>query len=152
MTETIYEGEETLLEKARQNLQVAKYIRRGMNTDDAYLNYVGYHLQQAVEMLIKHCLELNGVRYRENKSNFVRLDISQLISLLKDSAKDAPIPEYIDEHSEMFTLWESKTRYILNYRLESRKVDAALEAVEQYYSLVEKYAEGLSLGEAPQRS
>lgn len=140
MTETTYEGEETLLEKARQNIKVAKYIRRGMDTDDVYLNYVGYHLQQAVEMLIKYCLELNGIRYRKTH------DIGQLISLLRNNAENVPVSDYIDDHSEMFTLWESKTRYILNYRLESRKVDAALEEVERYCSMVGQYAEGLSMG------
>lgn len=112
--------------------------------DDAYLNYVGYHLQQAVEMLIKHCLELNGIKYRKTH------DIGQLISLLKNNAEDVPVPEYIDDHSEMFTLWESKARCILDYRLEARKVDAALEEVGRHYSMVEQYAEGLSMGGSPQ--
>ncbi len=53
---------QTLLDKAMQNLYCAKALFQSLGNDEVYLNYVGYHLQQAVEMSIKYNLELNRDR------------------------------------------------------------------------------------------
>lgn len=45
-----------------QNLYCAKALFQSLGNDEVYLNYVGYHLQQAVEMSIKYNLELNRDR------------------------------------------------------------------------------------------
>lgn len=34
--------------------------------------------------------------------------------------------------SEMFSMWEAKTRYVLNYHLEEEKVDKAIAGVREY--------------------
>ena len=53
---------ETLLDKAIQNLNCAMVIYNSeLIEDEAYLNYVGYHLQQAVELSIKNTLEMSGI-------------------------------------------------------------------------------------------
>ena len=57
---------ETLLDKAVQNLNCATIIfNSNLVQDEVYLNYVGYHLQQAVELSIKYTLENNGVEYNK---------------------------------------------------------------------------------------
>ena len=38
---------ETLLDKSISNYNVAVMIRNQMGSDEAYLNYIGYHLQQS---------------------------------------------------------------------------------------------------------
>ena len=91
--------------------------------DKAKQNYVGYHLHQAVEIAIKYELSIHAVPYQKIH------DITQLIQLANQNGVDLDLPEYIDEHSQMFTLWESRTRYIINYRLEKRKIERALEEV-----------------------
>ena len=122
---------ETLLDKAVQNLNCAKTIYDSkLIEDEAYLNYVGYHLQQAVELSIKYLLEMNGVEYGWTH------DIEQLILLSKEREIDLCIPKYIDDRAEMFSSWESKTRYIKNYKLEKRKVSAALVEVEKYINIL----------------
>ena len=35
----------------------------------------------------------------------------------------------------MFTLWESRTRYVLNYQLELNKVEKAMKAVGEYLKI-----------------
>ena len=80
-------------------------------------------LQQAVEIAIKYELSIHAVPYQKTH------DITQLIQLANQNGVDLNLPEYIDDHSEMFTLWESRTRYIINYRLEKRKIERALEEV-----------------------
>lgn len=58
---------ETLLDKSIQNLNYAKILYSSeLTLDEAYLNYVGYHLQQAVELSIKYMLEMNGVEYSKH--------------------------------------------------------------------------------------
>ena len=71
---------ETLFDKAKQNLKVAESIYSTIAiNDEAYLNYVGYHIQQALELSIKYMLEMNGVNYPKTH------DIDQLIRLDKTS-------------------------------------------------------------------
>ena len=50
---------ETLLDKSISNYNVAVMIRNQMGSDEAYLNYIGYHLQQAVELNLKYQLEMS---------------------------------------------------------------------------------------------
>ena len=118
---------ETLLDKAVQNINIAKTIYYSeLIADEAYFNYVGYHLQQAVELSMKYLLEKNGVEYSKTHS------IEQLIKLGNESNIDLHITEYIDNKAEMFSSWESQTRYIISYKLEKRKVSQALTEVENY--------------------
>lgn len=124
---------ETLFDKAKQNLKVAEsiYSTIALN-DEAYLNYVGYHIQQALELSIKYMLEMNGVNYPKTR------DIDQLIRLANINNVNLYLNEYIDDHSEMFSLWEARTRYILNYRLERRKIERSLTETKSYLDVIDK--------------
>ena len=121
---------ETLLDKAFQNLAVATNTYNTMCHDEVYLKYVGYHLQQAVELSLKYLLEENGIEYIKTH------DITQLLFSIKDAKLNVEIPEYIKEHADMFTIWESKTRYITNYRLEKEKVGRAINEVTYFVELL----------------
>ena len=131
--EWLYMNNETLFDKAKQNLKVAESIYSTIAiNDEAYLNYVGYHIQQALELSIKYVLEMNGVNYPKTH------DIDQLIRLANINNVDLYLNEYIDDHSEMFSLWEARTRYILNYRLEKRKIERSLTETKSYLDVIEK--------------
>lgn len=124
---------ETLFDKAKQNLKVAESIYSTIAiNDEAYLNYVGYHIQQALELSIKYMLEMNGVNYPKTH------DIDQLIRLANINNVNLYLNEYIDDHSEMFSLWEARTRYILNYRLERRKIERSLSETKLYLDVIDK--------------
>ena len=124
---------ETLFDKAKQNLKVAESIYSTIAiNDEAYLDYVGYHIQQALELSIKYMLEMNGVNYPKTH------DIDQLIRLANINNVELYLNEYIDDHSEMFSLWEARTRYILNYRLEKRKIKRSLTKTKTYMDVIEK--------------
>lgn len=62
-------------------------------------------------------------------------DIDQLIRIARQNNVNLHLSEYIDDHSEMFTLWESRTRYVLNYQLELNKVEKAMKAVGEYLKI-----------------
>ena len=128
-------NDETLLDKAKQNVNVAKMIFNSSKGDEIYLNYIGYHLQQAVELAVKHGMECFGIEYPRTH------DIEQLILKCKDEGIDIGVTDYVDDHSEMFTQWEAKTRYIKNYRLESRKIEKALEEVPKLIESIDRNVE-----------
>lgn len=128
-------NDETLLDKAKQNVNVAKMIYNSSKGDEIYLNYIGYHLQQAVELAVKHGMECFGIEYPRTH------DIEQLILKCKDEGIDIGVTDYVDDHSEMFTQWEAKTRYIKNYRLESRKIEKALEEVPKLIESIDRNVE-----------
>ena len=73
-------GEETLLDIAKRNLVTAETMLKLVEADDGYLNVVGYHAQQAIELAIKHYLEIHGIRYPMTH------DISQLTARISDDA------------------------------------------------------------------
>lgn len=61
-----------------------------------------------------------------------------MIYLAKKEKIDLGISEYIEEHAEMFTLWESKARHVLNYKLEKAKVEISILEVEKYLNNIQK--------------
>ena len=126
---------ETLMDKAVHNYNVAIMIYNSMEGDESYLNYVGYHLQQSLELAMKYLLENNGIQYPKTH------DIDQLIRIARKNNIKFFLSEYIDDHSEMFTLWESRTRYVLNYQLELSKVEKAMKAVGEYLKSVQDMME-----------
>lgn len=128
--------EETLYDKAVQNFNCAVILYNSdLSNDEAYLNYVGYHLQQAVELSMKFILELNGIEYKYNH------DIEQLIQLANEKNVDLFITDYIYDKAEMFSSWEAKTRYIKNYKLERNKVATSITEINKYFEIIDKHKE-----------
>jgi HEPN domain-containing protein len=114
-------NDETLLDKAYANLELYIMIIKYLSGDDLQLNFAAYHLQQALELGIKHKLELSGVKYPPTH------DITDLLDLC---AYDVDSDLYT--YSATITKWESKTRYVKGYRL-------ALRQLEKGESLIRKY-------------
>lgn len=54
---------ETLLDKSKTNLKIASTLLMYNSNDEAVVTYVGYHLQQSVELLLKHRIEISGFKY-----------------------------------------------------------------------------------------
>jgi len=123
-------AEITLYDKALSNYNSARILRDNLGGDDNQVNIIGYLLQQSVELLIKYLLEQSGVEYPKSH------DIEQLIRLAEENSVDLNLTEYISEHSEMFSQWEAKSRYVLGYLIELKKIDRAIEEVERYIAAV----------------
>lgn len=121
----------TLLDKAKTNYHTCNIILERATDDEELLNIVGYHLQQAVELAIKYLLERNGVEYPKVH------DIGQLFNLARDHnivLDDSD--DYIEDHADMFTTWEVKTRYILNYSLDLQHIQKAMPHVGAFLDFV----------------
>jgi len=126
---------ETLYDKALANLKTAKIVFHTAPNDEEQLNIVGYHIQQSIELAIKYVFAVNGV------GNLKTHDLDQLIIHAKNNHIDLYLPAYLIEHSEMISNWEIKTRYVLGYQLEATKINQALEATEEYFSILCKTLE-----------
>ena len=119
-------NEKTLFDKAVSNLQVARIVLAQGTDDEGQLNIVGFHLQQAMELALKYLLEQDGIEYPKTH------DIDQLIRVGREAGVDLYLSEYLEDHAEMLSQWEAKSRYVIGYAIESRKAERALKEVDDY--------------------
>ncbi len=129
-------NDETLLDIARRNLWAAEILYKNLTDDDGELNLIAYHLQQAVELALKHHLELNGVDYPHSH------DIGDLLAMTGEDE----FPELLP-WSGTITYMESKTRYLKNYRTSLRIVKEVLTLTK---TLLEKIGRLNSVEPQPQ--
>lgn len=120
----------TLYDKAVANLRTARILLDHAEGDEEQVNAVGYHLQQAMELALKYLLEQHGVEYPKTH------DIDQLIRLGREAGAELYLPEYLEDHAEMLSQWEAKSRYVLGYAIEARKVERALREIDDYLAEV----------------
>lgn len=129
---------ETLHDKAALNLRAARMLHSVKETDESMINIVGYHVQQAVELELKHLLEINGVAYPKTHN------IGQLMDALDESGvytlltSRTEILNQVNMFAGTFTEWESKTRYIKNFRLGIRQLDMGLEIATKLLAFEDK--------------
>lgn len=115
---------ETLLDKACSNFNLAKDILSKLAHDEYYLNFIAYHLQQSTEVALKRVHEVNGVKFEKTRN------IGDLLSILSKMEPPILFP-YLKRWKDTVTLWESQTRYVKNFMLE-------LEDIEEYIPLLER--------------
>ena len=80
------------------------------------LNNAAYHLQQAVEKILKAALECVGVTVPNTHK------ITRLLSMITANGAGLVITDWIDDHSEMLSEWEAETRYNMDFIVEKRKL------------------------------
>lgn len=119
---------ETLLDRAKSNYSMARKNFQFIGEDDIYLNLTGYLLQQAVELALKHILETNAIRYPRTH------DIYTLVDLLPSSVKD--MAAEIKSHADTITSWESKTRYIKDFRLSESILSEGFDIVDKFLNSI----------------
>ena len=64
----------TLLDIARTNLLMARRALADIRDDEFIVNCIAFHVQQGIELALKHALEISGVAYNGTH------DISSLLS------------------------------------------------------------------------
>lgn len=120
--------DETLLDRARFNLEMAQYTLKKLDDgDERVLNVAGYQIQQAVELFLKHFLEVESTGFPFTH------DIDVLIDLNIASNTSAVLTDDIKKISGTLTLWEAKTRYVKNYLASKKSVLMALQIVEDLF-------------------
>lgn len=123
-------GVRTLYDTAAANLRTAQVLYDQVGDDECQLNIIGFHLQQAVEIALKYLLEQNGIEYPKTH------DIDQLIRIGNEAGADLYVTEYVEDHAEMLSQWEAKSRYVIDYAIEARKIKRALDEIDKYLAEV----------------
>lgn len=129
---------QTLLDMAKAQLRTYDIIMSVARDDESQVKSAAYHLQQSVELMLKHCIELSGVAYPKTH------DIGQLLGVMDfSSIFSESTLTMLTMASGTVTEMESKTRYIKDYHLSLSIVlgiaalaQSALEDAERYSSTI----------------
>lgn len=89
-------------------------------------NQTAYHLQQAIEKLIKIQVYSSGVEYN-NRSMFVH-NIDSLTSYVDSLGISADIPNDIRENALIISDWEASSRYDLHFSVR-------IDTLEKFYDI-----------------
>lgn len=115
-----------LFRRAYLDYKAAENLLKIPENDEAYMNAVAYHLQQAVEKVLKAFLECAGVTVPNTH------DIDKLVRMSKNNGSRVVLTDWIEEKTDMLTRWETDTRYDMSYCVEQVKVQAGLEEVRKF--------------------
>ena len=99
-------------------------------------NQAAYHIQQAVEKLIKIQVYSSGVNYN-NKSLYVH-NIGSLISYASGLAIPMDIPKDIFDNAVMISDWEASGRYDIHFSVRIDTLEKYLKIVEEWHSRLYK--------------
>ncbi len=117
----------TYYEKALSNLKTAKILFKMASNDEEQLNIIGYHIQQSIELAIKHIFSLHGISFQKTH------DLDQLIVMAENNNIDLHLPEYLKDKADVISLWKTKTRYTIGFKVELRRIEKALLELEGYF-------------------
>lgn len=115
-----------LFRSAKMDYETAAMIWRNQYHDEMILNNAAYHLQQAVEKVLKGALECVGVTVPNTHK------ISKLIKMISDNGANLVLTDWVDEHSEMLSEWEAQSRYDMDFLVEKRKLSSAMEEIRMF--------------------
>ena len=93
-------------------------------------NMCAYHLQQAVEKLVKIQIYKSGIAY-DNKSMYSH-NIRALLVYAESKEIPIIIPKLIKENASIITKWEAGSRYDLHFSIR-------IDTLEKYFLEVEKW-------------
>lgn len=118
-----------LFRSAKMDYDTAAMIWRSPYNDEMILNNAAYHLQQSVEKVLKGALECVGVTVPNTHK------ISKLVKMISDNGANLILTEWIDDHAEMLSEWEAQTRYDMDFLVEKRKLDRAMEEIQIFLAV-----------------
>lgn len=98
------------LQLAKADLKFANFGIIHCN-DEIEINYAAYHLNQAIEKIVKAILELHGEDLSRRK--YRTHDISYLLSCLPENVE---VPSVIKHMKYEIMRWVSEPRYNVNFR------------------------------------
>ncbi len=115
-----------LFRSAKMDYDTAVMIWKSLYNDEMILNNAAYHLQQAVEKILKGALECVGVAVPNMHK------ISKLIKIISDNGAHLILTEWIDDHSEMLSEWEAQAHYDMDFLVEKRKLDTEIGEIGEF--------------------
>ena len=97
-------------------------------------NIAAYHLQQAVEKLIKYQIYESGNNL--NNSQLYTHNIERLIVYGDSLGIGLIVPTYIRERSIVLTSWEAGSRYDVGFSMRINVLNKTYDIVEEWYRQV----------------
>ena len=79
-----------------------------------------------MEKVLKGALECVGVTVPNTHK------ITKLISMVTNNGANITITDWVDDHSEMLSEWEAETRYNMDFLVEKRKLDRAMDEIDMF--------------------
>lgn len=114
----------SLWHRAKSDIEVVRVLLKASFQDELHLDIVAYHLQQAVEKLMKYQLEMHGVVPSRTHDLLVLADQFDKINLA--------VPQWIIDNAETFRDYATKTRYGTDLLASKRKLMELLKWIEAY--------------------
>lgn len=119
--------EPSLLSIAKADLKTAK---RCVKSNDKYEKHIAaYHTQQAIEKIIKYQAAKRGLSLWGH-------NIAKLIRQCENT--QVYIPEEIDRHADVYTMWETVSRYYPEQIIRRDSIEKAIAIVEEWINDIEK--------------
>ncbi len=118
-----------LFKSARMDYKTAEMVWQAPENDEMILNNAAYHLQQTVEKILKGALECVGVTVPYSHK------INRLVAMIGNHGANLIITDWLDDHAEMLSEWETETRYNMDFLVEKRKLDRAMAEVRNFMEI-----------------
>lgn len=118
-----------LFRRAYLDYRAAENLLKMPENDEAYMNMVAYHLQQAVEKTLKAFLECAGVTVPNTH------DIDRLVRMSGNNGSRVIVTEWVEDKADMLTRWETDTRYDMDYCVEKEKVLKGLKEIKYFLEI-----------------
>ena len=99
-------------------------------------NICAYHLQQAVEKLIKAQIYISGYQY--NERDLYTHNIAALIAYIEKNSIPVIIPHFIDINSHIITSWEAGSRYDMHFSIRADTLEKYLRVIDEWYESVKQ--------------
>ncbi len=131
-----------LLRKAEKDYKVFKSL--SAEWDEEYLDLACYHLQQAIEKLLKKYIELSGENY-DYTHNITEL-------YLRCTKLGLPENEGLDLMGGTITGWEASSRYGDSFVATSAQIKKASSVYESLYVIVKGKSDEISAEQKNQES
>lgn len=99
-------------------------------------NMCAYHLQQAVEKMIKIQIYKSGIDY-DNKSMYSH-NIRVLLVYAESKNIKMNVPRFIEDNASVITKWEAGSRYDLHFSVRIDTLEKYLVEIEGWYRYIKK--------------
>lgn len=114
-----------LLSRSKISLEHAKTDYLKINTNDCYMDSCCFHLQQAIEFLLKGIVEMNGAAYAESH------DVRANLNILNRIGVEIPCEKELRVLASTLYSWETESRYKDSFIAATKDIDEVFEIAEK---------------------
>ena len=130
-----------LLSRSKIALEHARADYSKIDSNDCYLDSCCFHLQQAIEFLLKGIVEMHGAQYAENHDIRANLNILDRLDIEIPCEKDLRLMA-----STLYS-WETESRYKESFIAAIKDVDEVFRIAEELFGYIYAKLEVISVEE-----